>query len=92
MLLDVTFRGAYRMPIPSAEPVSSGATSADPPRRTLRRLARELILLVIAKIVLLTLIWWVAMAPYARPDTRPAAMQQLLAPASASSSSHTDSP
>ncbi|WP_114238946.1 cytochrome oxidase putative small subunit CydP [Dyella sp. C9] len=62
------------------------------PRPRLRRLARELILLVLAKIVLLTLIWWVAMAPYARPDTRPAAMQKLLAPAPASSTSQTESP
>jgi hypothetical protein len=66
--------------------------SAESPRPPLRRLARELILLVVAKIVLLTLIWWVAMAPYARPDTRPAAMQQLLAPAPASSTPHTESP
>ncbi len=62
------------------------------PRRPLRRLARELVLLVIAKLVLLTLIWWVAMAPYARPDTRPAALERLLGPAPASSTPHTDSP
>lgn len=63
-------------------------------RRPLRRLTRELVLLVLAKLVLLTLIWWVATAHYARPDTRPAAIEHLLAPASASTSTspHTDSP
>lgn len=80
------------MAIPTTEAVNAGAQGADAPRPKLRRLARELIVLVVAKIVLLTLIWWIAMAPYARPDTRPAAMQQLLAPANASSSPHTDSP
>ena len=68
------------------------AARIDAPRPPLRRLARELILLVLAKIILLVLIWWVAMAPYARPDTRPAAIEHLLAPASASSSSSTDHP
>ncbi|WP_201313570.1 cytochrome oxidase putative small subunit CydP [Dyella sp. EPa41] len=62
------------------------------PRRPLRRLGRELVLLVLAKIALLTLIWWVAMASYERPDTRPAAIEHLLAPASASSTSPTDNP
>jgi hypothetical protein len=62
------------------------------PRRPLHQLARELILLVLAKLVLLTLIWWVAAAHYARPDTRPAAIEHLLAPASASTTPHTDSP
>ncbi|MGO4701012.1 cytochrome oxidase putative small subunit CydP [Dyella sp. 2RAB6] len=56
-----------------------------PPRPALRRLARELIFIVIAKIVLLTLIWWVAIAPHPRPDTRPAAIEHLLAPAAPSS-------
>jgi len=62
------------------------------PRRPLRRLGRELILLVLAKIALLTLIWWLAIAVYERPDTRPAAIEHLLAPASASSPSTTDHP
>jgi hypothetical protein len=76
------------MSMQTADSVSSDTA----PRRPLRRLAGELILLVLAKIVLLTLIWWVAMAPYARPDTHPAAIEHLLAPAAASSSQHADSP
>ena len=80
------------MSMQTAGSASSDTVPGDAPRRPLRRLARELILLVLAKIVLLTLIWWVAIAPYARPDTRPAAIQHLLAPASASSTSHADSP
>ena len=75
------------MSMPSVNP-----GRAELPQRPLRRLSRKLILLVLAKIVLLMLIWWVAIAPYARPDTRPAAIEHLLAPASASSTSHTDSP
>jgi len=74
---------------------SADAVASDPAasqRRPLRRLTRELILLVIAKIVLLTLIWWVAIAPYGRPDTRPAAIEHVLAPAIASSTSRADSP
>ncbi len=80
------------MSMQTAGSVSSDTVHADAPRRPLRRLARELILLVLAKIALLTLIWWVAIAPYARPDTRPAAIEHLLAPAAASSTSHADSP
>ena len=72
------------MRTPSTHP-SSRASSRAPPGRPLRRLARELILIVIAKIVLLTLIWWVAIAPHPRPDTRPAAIEHLLAPAASSS-------
>jgi hypothetical protein len=62
------------------------------PRRPLRRLGGELILLVLAKITLLLLIWWVLIAPYARPDTRPAAIERLLAPATHPSPSHADHP
>jgi hypothetical protein len=80
------------MSMQTAGSVSSDSVPGDAPRRPLRRLARELILLVFAKIALLMLIWWVAIAPYARPDTRPAAIEHLLAPASASSTSHADSP
>jgi hypothetical protein len=76
------------MSMQTAGSASSDTVPGDAPRRPLRRLARELILLVLAKI----LIWWVAIAPYARPDTRPAAIEHLLAPASASSTSHADSP
>ncbi|TCI07451.1 hypothetical protein EZM97_31510 [Dyella soli] len=63
-----------------------------PARPPLRRLAGKLILLVLAKLVVLTLIWWVATAPYPRPDTRPAAIEHLLAPAPASSIPHADHP
>lgn len=59
--------------------------AASPPRRPLRRLGVELVLLVVAKIALLTLIWWVAIAPHPKPDTRPAAIERLLAPAPSSS-------
>ncbi|WP_281850508.1 cytochrome oxidase putative small subunit CydP [Dyella sp. GSA-30] len=55
-------------------------------RRPLRRLALELILLVIVKIAVLTLIWWVAIAPHPRPDASPQAIEHLLAPATSSSS------
>jgi hypothetical protein len=80
------------MSMPSTDPMLVDRALATPPRRPLRRLARELILLVLAKIVLLTLIWWVAMTPYPRPDTRPDAIEHLLAPASTSSTSHAGSP
>ncbi|TBR36861.1 MULTISPECIES: cytochrome oxidase putative small subunit CydP [Dyella] len=63
-----------------------------PDDRTLRRLARKLILLVIAKIVVLTAIWWIAIAPHPRPDTRPAAIEQLLAPAHSSTATNTGHP
>lgn len=63
-----------------------------PDSRPLRRLARELIFLVIAKIILLTLIWWIAIAPHPRPDTRPAAIEQLLGPAHSSTSAHQGHP
>ncbi|WP_266180668.1 cytochrome oxidase putative small subunit CydP [Dyella humicola] len=80
------------MSMQSADPVAPDPATAAWQRRPLRQLARKLILLVIAKIVLLTLIWWVAMTPYARPDTRPTAIEHLLAPAAASSTSRADSP
>lgn len=56
------------------------AITVTSPRRPLRRLALELVGIVLAKIVLLTLIWWVAIAPHSKPDTRPAAIERLLAP------------
>ncbi len=68
---------------------STASQPAEP--RPLRRLAIELVLIVIAKLALLTLIWWVAIAPHPRPDTRPAAIERLLAPA-ASTSSHESPP
>lgn len=73
------------MSTPSAQPGKL-------PRPPLRRLARELIWIVIAKLVLLTLIWWVAIAPHPRPDTRPAAIEHLLAPAAPSSAANQGHP
>ena len=50
------------------------------PRSPLRRLSVELILIVLAKIVFLSLIGWYLSAHYPRTDTRPAAVERLLAP------------
>lgn len=58
------------------------APSPGSPPRPLRRLSVELFLLVLAKIALLTLIWWIAIAPQPKPDTSPAAIGQLLGPTS----------
>ncbi|MDR3447282.1 MULTISPECIES: cytochrome oxidase putative small subunit CydP [unclassified Dyella] len=80
------------MPTPSVEPARSSPGSIDPPRPPLRRLGRELIFLVLAKIAFISLIWWVVAAHYARPDTRPSAIEHLLAPAPSSSSPQADSP
>jgi len=74
----------------SIQPDSPASTQAG--GRPLRQLARELILIVIAKIVLLTLIWWVAIAPHPRPDIRPAAIEHLLAPAASSSAANQGHP
>jgi hypothetical protein len=63
---------------------SAGSTDVPSASRALRRLPAELVLLVLAKIALLTLIWWVAIAPHPRPDTSPAAIAHLLSPASPS--------
>lgn len=68
------------------------ARPSTPDSQTLRRLARKLILLVIAKVAVLTAIWWIAIAPHPRPDTRPAAIEQWLAPAHSSTSAHTGHP
>lgn len=69
----------------SSPPVATSSTSGS---RTLRLLARKLILLVIAKVVVLTAIWWIAIAPHPRPDTRPAAIERWLAPAQPSTTAH----
>jgi hypothetical protein len=61
-------------------PMSAATTTA--PDRSLRRLALKLVLLVVAKIAVLTLIWWIAIAPHPRPDTSPAAVARQLAPSS----------
>ena len=46
----------------------------------LRSLGATLILLVLAKIAVLTAIWLIAIHPYPRPDTRPEAVNAHLAP------------
>ena len=51
-------------------------------RNPLRRLSTELILIVLAKIAFLSLIGWYVSAHYPRADTRPAAVERLLAPSS----------
>ncbi|MBA2079581.1 MAG: hypothetical protein BGP10_02655 [Rhodanobacter sp. 68-29] len=55
------------------------------PTRPLRRLGVELFVLVLAKIALLTLLWWIAFAPHPKPDSSPAAIEHLLAPAATAS-------
>jgi hypothetical protein len=84
--------GARSMVMSTTEPARPVSVSVDPPKPSLRRLARKLILLVIAKIAVISLIWWVVAAHYERPDTRPAAIEHLLAPASSSSSPQPGSP
>lgn len=62
-----------------------------PPRRRrwrdkpLKRLALELSLIVVAKLAVLMLIWYVAIRPLPRADVTPAGVGHMLAPASASS-------
>ncbi|GLQ90540.1 hypothetical protein [Dyella flagellata] len=51
------------------------------PRNPLRRLSAELVLIVIAKLVLLSLLGWYVSTHYPHADTRPAAVERLLAPA-----------
>ena len=58
----------------------SGPNVPSSPRNPLRRLSAELILIVLAKIAFFALIWWFIAAHYPRPDTRPAAIEHLLAP------------
>jgi len=52
-----------------------------------RRFGREILFLIVLKIVLLTLLWWVAVKPAPRADTTPAAIAKHLAapPSSAAS-------
>jgi len=46
-----------------------------------RRFGREILFLIVLKIVLLTLLWWVAIKPAPRAETTPAAVaKHLLAP------------
>lgn len=60
------------------------ATTPGPVRRRLRRLAWELVLIVIAKVAVLCFIWWLVIHPHPRPDASPAALDRLLAPAGSS--------
>jgi hypothetical protein len=61
-----------------------------PPRRRrwrdkpLKRLAIELSVIVVAKLAVLMLIWYVAIRPLPRADVSPSGMDRVLAPASAS--------
>jgi hypothetical protein len=62
-----------------------------PPRRSrwrdkkpLPRLVLELSVIVVAKLALLMLIWYVAIRPLPRADVSPAGVGRMLAPASAS--------
>ncbi|WP_460875413.1 cytochrome oxidase putative small subunit CydP [Rhodanobacter koreensis] len=50
--------------------------------RPLRRLTLELFGVIILKITLLMLIWWVAFAPQPKPDTSPDAIAHRLSPSS----------
>ncbi|WP_338039732.1 cytochrome oxidase putative small subunit CydP [Luteibacter yeojuensis] len=54
-------------------------------RSPLRRLSRNLIVLVVFKLAVLMTIWYVAIRPLPRADVSPAGVGRLLAPASASS-------
>ncbi|WP_063573152.1 MULTISPECIES: cytochrome oxidase putative small subunit CydP [Luteibacter] len=53
-------------------------------KKPLPRLALELSLIVVAKLALLMLIWYVAIRPLPRADVSPAGVGRMLAPASAS--------
>ncbi|MDQ0009728.1 hypothetical protein J2T07_001905 [Luteibacter jiangsuensis] len=61
-----------------------------PPRRRpwrdkpLRKLVLELSVIVVAKLAVLMLIWYVAIRPLPRADVSPAGIGRVLAPASAS--------
>ena len=58
----------------------SSNTQAPASRRPLRRLFRDLALIVVVKIAVLMLIWYVAIRPVPRPDTTPNAIEHVLAP------------
>jgi hypothetical protein len=53
-------------------------------KKPLPRLVLELSLIVVAKLALLMLIWYVAIRPLPRADVSPAGVGRMLAPASAS--------
>ncbi|WP_158880244.1 cytochrome oxidase putative small subunit CydP [Rhodanobacter sp. L36] len=62
-------------------PVSSSAKTSIA-RRPLRRLTLELLGIVVLKITVLMVIWWVAFAPHPKPDASADAIAQRLAPSS----------
>ena len=45
---------------------------------TARRFGREILALIVLKVVLLTLLWWVAIQPAPRADTSPTAVAKHL--------------
>jgi len=49
--------------------------------KPLHRLTLELFAVIVIKIALLMLIWWLLFAPQPKPDTSPDAIAHLLAPA-----------
>jgi len=48
-----------------------------------RRFGREILILIVLKIVLLTLLWWVAIKPLPRVEQSPAAVAKHLVPQTA---------
>jgi hypothetical protein len=68
------------MPSSAATPLPTENVST--PHRPLRRLTFELFAIIVLKIALLTLIWWLLFAPQPKPDTSPQAIAHLLAPTS----------
>ena len=61
---------------------SSPAKETRAARRPLRRLTVELFAIVVLKIAVLMLIWWVAFAPHPKPDASADAIAHRLAPSS----------
>jgi len=45
-----------------------------------RRFGLEFALIIIVKLILLTLLWFICFRPHPRPDTSPAAIERHLAP------------
>ena len=63
----------------SADSLSS-QEQISPSSRPLHRLTLELFGVIVLKIALLTLIWWVVFAPQPKPDVSPGAIADRLAP------------
>jgi hypothetical protein len=68
--------------MPSSAVSSASTEQLNASRRPLRRLTLELLGVIALKIVLLTLIWWVAFAPHPKPDVSADAIAHRLAPTS----------